>query len=352
MAIDIFNIEPNVITRDLSGKSFFIYGEKKSGKTSNAVKFKKSLLVATERGYDMLSGVTAQPIDSWAEILMVKRQLLQDAKAVEDKKKAETTFSTIIIDTADLAYNMCEKFILQKEGVEYLDETEMKRGYKATEREFDSFFQDICRAGYTLVAISHSTTVQFKDKGSGEKYDKIQPTIDKRGYNVLSRLVDVMAYSTYETDENGKNHAVLYMRGNKFLEAGSRNKYTSEKIPFTYEALLADMQQAIDKLEKNDGATVINTPTNVFKPQSEIPDFNTTVEAIKNIALSMKKENRGNEYKMVIEKILGKGKNVKDCDESQAELLGLVLVALNDYLEENPVQANVAEKSEETKETE
>lgn len=31
MAIDIFNIKPNVVTRDLSGKSFFIYGERKSG---------------------------------------------------------------------------------------------------------------------------------------------------------------------------------------------------------------------------------------------------------------------------------------------------------------------------------
>lgn len=27
MAIDIFSIKPNVVTRDLSGKSFFIYGE-------------------------------------------------------------------------------------------------------------------------------------------------------------------------------------------------------------------------------------------------------------------------------------------------------------------------------------
>ena len=29
--IDIFNIQPTVVTRDLSGKSFLIYGERKSG---------------------------------------------------------------------------------------------------------------------------------------------------------------------------------------------------------------------------------------------------------------------------------------------------------------------------------
>ena len=32
MAIDIFNMKPNVVTRDLSGKSFLIYGERKSGR--------------------------------------------------------------------------------------------------------------------------------------------------------------------------------------------------------------------------------------------------------------------------------------------------------------------------------
>ena len=29
MGIDIFSIKPNVVTRDLSGKSFLIYGERK-----------------------------------------------------------------------------------------------------------------------------------------------------------------------------------------------------------------------------------------------------------------------------------------------------------------------------------
>ena len=50
MAIDIFAIQPSVISRDLSGKSFMVYGDKKSGKTSNAVKFPKPILIACEKG--------------------------------------------------------------------------------------------------------------------------------------------------------------------------------------------------------------------------------------------------------------------------------------------------------------
>lgn len=100
MAIDIFNIQPTVVTRDLSGKSFLIYGERKSGKTSNAVKFPKPILLAFEKGYSMLSGIYAQPINTWKEALEVKKQLLKDAKAVTDGDKDSTVFSTVIVDTA------------------------------------------------------------------------------------------------------------------------------------------------------------------------------------------------------------------------------------------------------------
>jgi hypothetical protein len=335
MAIDIFSIQPSVISRDLSGKSFFIYGDKKSGKTSNAVKFPKPLLVAFEKGYNMLSGVMAQPVNKWKEAIDIKKQLLKDVKAVVDGEKNETTFKTIIVDTADIAYDMCESFILAKEGVEYLDETESKRGYKAVEREYDGFFQEIVKAGYTLVVISHSDTKQMKE--NGEKYDRTQPTVDKRGLKVLARLVDVIGYSTFEPKEDGTNEMVLYLRGSKNLEAGSRNKYMSAKIPFTYNALLTDMQQAIDKLVKEDGAVVSSKPIEVYKDQTESADFNDTMNEIKKIAVAFKNQDISDKYTAVTNNRLGKGKLVRDCDATQIDLLMLVLEDLKDIVKEEGI---------------
>ena len=74
MGIDIFSIKPNVVTRDLSGKSFLIYGERKSGKTTNACKFPKPILLGFEKGYGFLDGIIAQPINTWKEALEVKKQ--------------------------------------------------------------------------------------------------------------------------------------------------------------------------------------------------------------------------------------------------------------------------------------
>ena len=346
--IDIFNIKPTVVTRDLSGKSFLIYGERKSGKTSNAVKFPKPILLAFEKGYSMLSGVFAQPLNTWREALEVKKQLLRNADEVATERAkgndAETIFKTVIVDTADIAYDCCERYVLDKEGVEHLDESQNMRAYRALSREYDKFFQEIVKAGYTLVIISHATSKQIKEKG--EKYDKTIPTLPDRGFQVIARLVDVCAYASYETDaENDTTTSMLTMRGSKNLEAGSRNKYMSERIPFTYQALCDDMYQAINRLESDDGAVVVNTPTQMHQDVSEKIDFKSVKTAIGKIARALVKLDDGleephyvDDYKRIAETYIGRNRLVKDCDEAQADMLALILEDLQEYIKENKIK--------------
>ena len=97
MAIDILGLVPHQVSRDLRGYSVFFYGEPKSGKTTTAAKFPSSLLLAFEKGYSAIPGVMAQPINSWSEFRQVLRQLKSDA--------AKAAYATIIIDTADIAYD-------------------------------------------------------------------------------------------------------------------------------------------------------------------------------------------------------------------------------------------------------
>ena len=101
--INLLNIQPHQVSRDMRGYSIFFYGEPKSGKTTIATKFPRHLLLAFEKGYNAIPGAMAQPINSWSEFKKVLRQLKN-----EDVKKQ---FETIIIDTADIAYDYCEKYI-------------------------------------------------------------------------------------------------------------------------------------------------------------------------------------------------------------------------------------------------
>ena len=103
MAINILGITPHQVSRDLRGYSVFFYGEPKSGKTTTAAKFPNSLLLAFEKGYNAIPGIIAQPINSWSEF----KQTLRELKKEEVKNK----FSTIVIDTADICYDYCTKYI-------------------------------------------------------------------------------------------------------------------------------------------------------------------------------------------------------------------------------------------------
>lgn len=84
--IDLLNIEPHQVSRDLRGYSVFFYGDPKSGKTTIATKFPRHLLLAFEKGYNAIPGAMAQPINSWSEFRKVLRQL-KDEKV---KEKFET----------------------------------------------------------------------------------------------------------------------------------------------------------------------------------------------------------------------------------------------------------------------
>lgn len=337
MGIDIFSVQPSVITRDLSGKSFYLYGPAKCGKTSNAVKFPRHLIIGFEKGWNMLANVMGVPVNTWREALEIKKQLLKDAKAVENGDKDETTYKSIIIDTASIAYDKCEQFILDKEGAEYLDETENKRGYKAVAKEFDNFFQELVKAGYTVIAIAHEETKQIKENNI--KYERTQPKIDKRGNSVLAGLCDVIGYAHPEELENGETRMVLTMRGDKYLEAGTRSKYMSEKIPFTYEALLADMQQAIDK-EAENGATVVDTPTQVYKDQTPKRNWKEVQKEAQELAKTVAQASSREEVMAITEKYLGrdssedKSRTIASCTSAQLDQLELILSDLKDKAEE------------------
>ena len=110
MPIDILNITPSVISRDLKGKYVLLYGKPKSGKTTAASQFPKSLLVAFERGYNAIGGIRAVDINKWSDFKTVLRQL--------EKPEAQQLYQTIIIDTISIAYDYCEQYICAQNGVQ------------------------------------------------------------------------------------------------------------------------------------------------------------------------------------------------------------------------------------------
>ena len=183
-SIDIFNVKPHQVSRDMRGYSVFMYGGWKTGKTTTAVKFPKHFLLAFEKGYSAIPGAMAQPINWWSEFRQVLRQLKDD--------KAKEMFETIIVDTADIAYDYCTKYICANNDAQSVSDIPFGKGYGLIEKEFDECLRQIVQMGYGLVVISHETDKTFTNE-NGTQFNKIVPTLDKRANNVLARMCKKIA---------------------------------------------------------------------------------------------------------------------------------------------------------------
>ena len=341
MGIDLLNITPHQVSRDLRGYSVFFYGEPKSGKTTIATKFPRHLLLAFEKGYNAIPGAMAQPINTWSEFRKVLRQL-KDVKVKEQ-------FETIIIDTADIAYDLCEKYICDNAkrpdggfGVDSVADIGYGKGYTMVAKEFDECLRSIIQMDYGLVLISHAMDKTFKDETNTE-YSQIVPTLGNKPRQIVSRMCDIIGYSRSVQDNEGGTTTKLFMRGTPRYVAGSRYKYTPDYIDFNYKSLVKAIGDAIDKQMEEDGSEYFTTErNNLYLNTREELNFDALMEEFNSIIQSIMSTASEEEFAnywqprivQITDRYLGKGMKVSQCSREQTEALDLIVTDLHDLVKD------------------
>lgn len=323
MAIDILSIKPSVISRDLRGKYVLLYGKPKSGKTTAACAFPKSLLIAFEKGYNAIGGVRPQDITKWSDFKMVLRQL--------EKPEAQEMYETIIIDTISIAWDYCEQYVCSQNGVQKIADIPWGGGYTAAKKEFESALRKITMLGYGIVLIAHSAT-RIEKTAEGSEIEIIFPELPKRAAEICNGLVDIIGYIGGEYDENKVLNQYLYTRETPTLFAGSRFKYLAPKIKFGYKELVDAISEAIDMAEKRDGVTVVDKITNA--PAEEKLDFNAVRAEAQDLWTKLVTENEENATIILkkIEIIMGHKMKLSEFTEDQVDLMQLVVLEMRDML--------------------
>ena len=234
-------------------------------------------------------------------------------------------FKTISIDTIGLAWDRCIDFICDRNGVDKIGEIPYGAGYAEAKKEFESTIVEITQLGYGIVIIAHADVHMEADtENENAEIKVLGPAIPKRAYDVINRLVDIIAYIGVDKD----NQRWLYLRSTPYITAKSRFRYTPDKIPMGYDSLVNAIADAIEQ-EGAEGGKVVDTP--VVVPQKEDAlDFKAIVTEIKKYAKTLHEADRMDEYNRIVAEYLGKGRNVKDCDESQVDMLALILDDLRD----------------------
>ena len=323
MAIDLLNLQPTTISRDLKGKYVLVYGAPKVGKTSFAARFKKNLLCAFEMGFNAIDGIYAQPIQKWADFKLVLRQLEQPA--IREK------FDTVTIDTASIAYDLCEQYICAQNSVQKISEIPWGGGYAQVKTEFESCLRKITMLGYGLILIAHQEV--RKETIDGNDIEFYSPALNKRCYEICNRLVDVIGYIAVEWDAEGNAERWLYTRQTPRVVAGSRYKYLAPKIKFGYQELVDAIGDAIDQSAIKDGATVVDT---YQAPIEEKLDYNALRAEAQALWVKLvgtgedASEEMARRIMKRVEMIFGHPMKISEIGEDQVDLLNLVVLDMRD----------------------
>lgn len=324
--MDIFNPIISKVAKGLEGKTILIYGSNRTGKTKNAVKFKKPYYMPFESGLNAIAGVPFLPIQKWSDFKKLNKQLT-NSKTLD---KAKELYQTLIFDGVESASLMCQDYICSKFEAESIGSGNGGYGlWKEYEAEFKRELNLLTSVGYTIIFISHEGTREFADE-NGEKYDKIYPKGDKRSIDPICDLCDIIAYAKVNgLDENGKEtNSSLLMVNTKKYHAGSRFDYLIPYLKdFTAENLEQSICDAITEQEKNNKNSTIDYKKYINEIEAEKVEktYEEIKEEIKEYVLKLKDAGRMEEYTAIVEEYLGKDGSVKEAKKSQTQQLELIL---------------------------
>lgn len=311
----------------------------KTGKTTTACQFSKSLLLAFEAGYNLIDGIKAVNVGSWIDMKNYAKQL--------KKPEVRAMYDTIIVDTAPLMWGLAEKFVKTQKDIEDLTDLGFGKGYRAVRDEFQDVINSLGQMGYTLIFIAHAEKKDYVDS-MGVSHSGITPALDRRPKEIITGLVDVTMYVCQEADGNGGNKPVAYLRGGKYgdtdIEAGSRyGEGLPIKIDFNYDELVKAIQNA-DEAMLSAGAQISadnKTILEEVKTEEEAqPEKRTFSEVYKEVTTVLNKLKdrivNGGEKELaekmtaIIDQYLGVGKKITEATPSQQSLVEAALVELKE----------------------
>ena len=322
MAINLLAIQPHKVSRDLSGYITLLYGPAKVGKTTFGAQMPGELILATERGYNALPGVIVQDITSWSDIKQVVREL--------KKPEVQAVYKSLIIDTIDLAADMCQKYVCNQLGIENIgDGGWTNNGWDKYKREFEDVFRTLAQLGYAILFISHDKEITIKPE-NGIEYQQIRSSMQTSALKIVENMSDIIAYA-HPVIREGQPRRILTLRSaDNSIRCGCRFKYMVPEIDFSYDNLVKALNDAIDKEAAETGGKFI-TEERIAAIETPTYDYDALMNEFATIAGElMNKEPTYYQPRItqIVEKYLGKGKKVADTTRDQAEFLYLLVTEI------------------------
>lgn len=359
MALDITNLEETTITTGLEGKILAWYGTNNVGKSHVASKLfpGKTLWLATEKGYNAISGMRKVDVESWNDFRQVVSQLT--VKNEKKREKVRAMYQCVVVDVADRLPNLATAYIISTyntqnaEKSDFTPITELSGvpyggGYAMLNKEMDSQINKLALSGYCVILIFHDEIRKVKD--GREEYEYIVPknTFNKAG-NALKDIPDFMIYlESQGVDEDGKallsiGHCVQH----KEYFARSRFTECPETInPFTADNLKETVRIACEREAEKQGVSTITYAEEEAQREKEKTEKKKSaselIDEVKPIYGALRKAKLTATVNKIVGDFLGYDENdkpnkISEADDSQVEALQYIYDKLVDLAEEKDI---------------
>lgn len=340
---DLVNIEPIKVSTDAKSASIMILGAVKSGKSTfiHELYGDKVLFIATERRHNFLAGAKVINISSYAEYLKVMK-LIRDPKVQEQ-------YDAVVVDTFTRLQEWAENYTLAKLGVEELGDVPYGGGHAAFNKEMAKAVELIEQSGLVPHFIVHTktqtkqvpkaempedeitdnmtVTTDKKTKQQVYEFNKEVPDLKNATFNALNRVCDNILFFDVLVDDNGNEERRIYYRDSVSHTAGSSLKFMPEWTSLSAKSYLDAFKEAVEKEGKEN---TTDKPKQKPTDRENSYDFDSIMKEIAELGKQLQKDGKANERQKVIEEVLGKGRKVKDLDESQAEIASVLVDKLKE----------------------
>jgi len=248
-------------------------------------------------------------------------------------------YDSIVVDTASIAWQLCEKYICQREGVDTIRDVPWGQGWNMLKTEFSEFWREITLLGFGILFIAHSKEkpTEMKDE-EGNTITAVCPDLPSNAYTIINGIVDIIGYLQVQMSADGTSERYLYTRSTPTVFAGSRYQYLAPKIKFGYKQLVDAIGEAIDLAVKNDGAQVTDhTEIAQIKarPFQEVMDEARSVwtNYLNKATTEEEKEQHLNIMRDIIKRIFGTDEfKLSQAVPSQADLVELFIDEIKELI--------------------
>lgn len=265
----LLDLQEDGVAYGIEGLKIMIYGGNTLGKTPQAMRFPKPLLLMGESGGSALKG--------YKKLMKSKKTFVDTVKELTDEKNIDQMkekFQTIVIDTVEDIIELFEIALCKQYGVSDVGEIQglqkgNPNGYSVYRKEFKQQINLLTGCGYTVIFIAHEETTQIptgeNDKdGNAITKDFIQPKGSK-GDKSSSRFIRDICDFRFFVMSNGvdreTNKTIMskaYCVQTDAFYAGSRFNVKPVINPFTAENVMEAIEEAQKKSAEEYGAELVS----------------------------------------------------------------------------------------------